>query len=76
MEHQRFDVGLSYLIDYGDGHRDIVRNRYVRGVEADDREHALVVAQERLRVELMESGKLKVGHTLQIVSGSTHPCAD
>lgn len=72
----RFDVDLTYVIAYSTGVTCPARTTQLSRVQASDEEEALAEAVIILKKRLTRAGSLKDGDLLEVVTGTTNPCAD
>lgn len=72
----RFDVDLTYVIAYSTGVTCPARTTQLSRVRASDEEEALAEAVIILKKRLTRAGSLNDGDVLEVVTGTTNPCAD
>lgn len=72
----RFDVDLTYVIAYSTGVTCPARTTQLSRVRASDEEEALAEALIILKKRLTRAGSLNDGDVLEVVGGTTVPCAD
>lgn len=72
----RFDVDLTYVIAYSTGVTCPARTSQLSRVRASDEEEALAEALIILKKRLTRAGSLNDGDVLDVITGTTRPCAD